>query len=215
VGNVARVPRFALLVVITLLMAGCSTGDGRQLADPDPDLTRVTTTAPTASGEASRGGPAPNEAITVSSTGPDGLTVSSPAFAAGETMPIEHTCDGIDRHPGVSWVGNANDIDMALVVRDADGDGRVHYLVTDLSSASSTLDGSATDIGTPQRNDFGVTRWSGPCPDDDLDHRYVFALYQLPAPLDVPAGATPADIVAEIETVHTGASTVLATYTRL
>ncbi len=31
------------------------------------------------------------------------IEVTSPAFAAGETIPVKHTCDGDDVSPAISW----------------------------------------------------------------------------------------------------------------
>lgn len=209
-----RLPRKLIAVVVgAILVAGCSTDDGRRLADPDPDLTRVTTTAPTASGEASRGGPASAVAIPVSSQGPNGLSLTSGDFAPGAALPVVHTCDGADRPPAMLWTGNTDESPLALTVRDADADGIVHWLVTGLTASSGRIDGSPGQPGTQRPNGFGVTAWTGPCPPDDLEHRYVFTLYRLDEPLDLPAGTGAADVVDELERLHVEAATTLATYT--
>jgi phosphatidylethanolamine-binding protein (PEBP) family uncharacterized protein len=201
-------------VALTAVLGACSTNDGRQLADPDPDLTRVTTTAPTATGEAARGGAAADLAIPVSSEGSGGLVVASPAFAAGASIPVEHTCDGPDRPPTVTWSGNADRQALALVVRDADGDGAVHWLVTDLGGAAGTLDPSDPTAGTVRPNDFGVAGWTGPCPGDDLEHRYVFTLYALPVATRLPADVDADALVGVLEAEHRGAATLLGVYAR-
>jgi hypothetical protein len=208
------VRRLLAAVILAAVCVGCSTNDGRQLADPDPDLTRVTTTAPTATGEAARGGPASAFAVPVSSQAPGGLAVSSPAFAPGAVLPVEHTCDGADGPPTITWTGNEPERALALVVRDADADGAVHWLVTDLQGPSGMVDGTDTTVGTPRPNDFGIDGWTGPCPDDDLEHRYVFTLYPLPDSLRLPSDAEAATLVRLIEDENLGASTVLAVYSR-
>ena len=214
----APVQRIIGVAIAAVVCAACSTGDGRQLADPDPDLTRVTTTAPTASGEAARGGPAAELAIPVSSDGPGGLMVSSPDFEPGAALPSEFTCDGSDETPSVSWSGNDETSALALVVRDADADGAVHWLVTDLRGPTGTVGGPAADrsdtTGTVRPNGFGVAGWTGPCPSDDLDHRYVFALYSLAEPLLLDLETDASTVVGAIEADETGAATTLATYTR-
>jgi phosphatidylethanolamine-binding protein (PEBP) family uncharacterized protein len=195
-----------------MLCLACSTDDGRQLADPDPDLTRVTTTAPTATGEAARGGAASALAVPVSSAGPDGLEVASPDFAAGAALPLETTCDGADRAPTITWAGSGDE-PLALVVRDADGGGSVHWLVTDLVGPTGTV-GRDGAPGSVRANSSGVEGWTGPCPDDDLEHRYVFTLYSLPEAFELPpSGDAPADVAA-IEEAHLGAATLLGVYAR-
>ena len=206
-------PTRAIAVLLGMVLAaGCSTDDGRRLADPDPDLTRVTTTAPTASGEASRGGAASALAIPVSSRGPTGLSLTAPDFEPGAALPVEHTCDGADRPPTLLWTGNADERPLALTVRDADADGIVHWLVTDLTASSGRLDGAPTQPGIQRPNGFGVEGWTGPCPADDLEHRYVFTLYRLDEALDLPATAGAAVVVQELERLHDDAATTLATY---
>lgn len=208
------VRRLLAALALAALSASCSTGDGRQLADPDPDLTRVTTTAPTATGEAARGGAAPAFAIPVSSTGPGGLTVSTAAFAPGATIPVEHTCDGDDQPPPIAWSGNGSDRPLALVVRDADADGAVQWLVTGVTGAAGAVDGGGGAAGRARPNSFGVVGWTGPCPADELEHRYVFTLYALSPEVDLPADAPVDDAVRTIEAAHVGASTLVGLYAR-
>lgn len=198
-------------MVLAVVCLGCSTGDGRQLADPDPDLTRVTTTAPTATGEAARGGPASALAIPVSSVGPGGLAVSSAAFAPGEPIPVEHTCDGADVAPAITWAHDGDE-PLALVVRDADAAGSVHWLATGLRGDTGTVNGSDGGAGTRHPNSFGVDGWSGPCPADDLEHRYVFTMYALPPSLQLPTAGGPDAIVAAIEDAQQGAATLVGVY---
>jgi Raf kinase inhibitor-like YbhB/YbcL family protein len=44
------------------------------------------------------------------------------------------------------------------------------------------------------RNDFRTTKYGGPCPPPGKPHRYFFKLYALRGRLDLPAGATKADV---------------------
>lgn len=200
-------------MVLAAVCIGCSTNDGRQLADPDPDVTRVTTTAPTATGEAARGGAASALAIPVSSTGLEDLTVSSPAFAPGAPLPIEHTCDGADVAPTINWTVDGTERPLALVVRDADADGAVHWLVTGLRGSTGTV-GVDGAVGTPRPNSFGVDRWTGPCATDDLEHRYVFTLYTVPESLQPATDDDAETIVAAIEDAHLSAATLVGVYAR-
>ena len=75
-------PRFrsyralATLAVAGLALIACGTGDGGEMPTP------------LAAGSAT---PAYR------------IEVTSPAFTAGETIPVKHTCDGDDVSPDVSW----------------------------------------------------------------------------------------------------------------
>jgi hypothetical protein len=208
------VRRLLAAVAAIALGAACSTGDGRQLADPDPDLTRVTTTAPTATGEATRGAAAPDLAIPVSSAAGDGLTVSSRDFAPGAVMPVEHSCDGDERPPVITWAGNKAAAPLALVVRDADAQGAVQWLITDLAGTTGTVGAEGTAPGTTLDNSFGITGWTGPCPDDGLEHRYVFTLYSLPAGASIPTATDAEAAVRALEEEHLDATTLVGLYAR-
>jgi Raf kinase inhibitor-like YbhB/YbcL family protein len=129
-------------------------------------------------------------------------------------MPVEHTCEGADRAPTVTWTGNTEERPLALVVRDADADGIVHWVVTDFDADAGTIDGSPSSPGTVRPNGFGVAAWTGPCPPDDLDHRYVFTLYELDDPLVATPDSEATALVNDLERLHTSAATTLATYTR-
>ena len=70
-----------------LVVAACGPDDGRHLADPNPELTAVPvpTTTPV---------PVIDEDAPLQGVGPGGLTLSSPDFAPGGTMPRSATCRG-------------------------------------------------------------------------------------------------------------------------
>lgn len=209
--SVAAPVRSCLAAGLLAVLAACSTGDGRDLADPDPDLTRVTTTAPTAADDQARGAGASDLAIPVSSQGDTGLAVASADLAPGGPLPTTVTCDGPGTAPTVSWTGNEDRRSLALVVRDVDAGGSVHWLVTDLSGPSGKVEPSAA--GT-RPNGFGETAWTAPCPGDGLEHRYVFALYALDEPLDLEDDAPAQAVVDRLEATHVDAATLLGTYAR-
>ncbi len=133
------------------------------------------------------------------------LTISSPAFAAGATIPVKHTCDGEDLSPRLEWNDPpAGTKALALIVDDPDapvGDW-VHWVVVDLPATSRALPegvGGAGEIRGVEparqgRNDFGRIGWGGPCPPPGKAHRYFFKLYALDAPLGLAAGATKAEV---------------------
>ncbi len=118
------------------------------------------------------------------------FTLSSSAFVAGGSIPRRFTCDGEDVSPDLAWdgvpVGTAA---LVLVVDDPDASGFVHWLVLDVSgSLSGALPlGVSASPDSPRQgiNDFGRLGWGGPCPPSG-EHRYVFTLYALAAPLGLP-----------------------------
>ena len=124
-----------------------------------------------------------------------------------DTIPIEHTCDGDDRSPPLTWKGApAETAAYALVVHDPDaprGDW-VHWVVFDLPATTRSLPtgvprARTVDGGAQGTNDFGKIGWGGPCPPPGAAHRYVFELYALDAPLGLPPGSTRAEVERAME----------------
>ena len=113
------------------------------------------------------------------------MQLTSSSFAEGEPIPAEHTCDGADTSPPLSWTDVPDGTQsLALIVDDPDANGFVHWVLTDIPGDGRELpEGEGDAIGTPGRNDFGRTGWGGPCPPSG-EHRYVFTLYALPGTLE-------------------------------
>jgi Raf kinase inhibitor-like YbhB/YbcL family protein len=118
------------------------------------------------------------------------MTLTSEAFADGEAIPSKHTCDGEDVSPPLAWSGAPDGTGaFAVIVRDPDSAGFVHWVLADIPRDTTSLDeGSGDSAGIPGQTDFGRVGWNGPCPPSG-EHRYVFTLYALPAPLSVSPGA--------------------------
>ena len=60
------------------------------------------------------------------------ISISSDAFKAGNSLPVEHTCDGVDRSPALSWdTVSAGTRSIALIVDDPDAPGKtwVHWVI--------------------------------------------------------------------------------------
>jgi Raf kinase inhibitor-like YbhB/YbcL family protein len=111
------------------------------------------------------------------------VQLTSPAFADGEPIPIEHTCDGDDVSPPLAWTEPAEGaVALALCLDDPDA-GRypfTHWLAWGLPAAAGALaEGEAAPA--EGRNDFGGPGYRGPCPPPGKPHRYVFTLYALDA----------------------------------
>lgn len=133
-----------------------------------------------------------------SENGPMNLT--SPAFDEGGAIPREHTCDGDDRSPPLTWDGAPEGTAaFALIVEDPDAGGFIHWVLIDIPGDTADLpDGEADSIGTPGRNDFGRAGWGGPCPPSG-EHRYRFTLYALSEELSLPGTTDAASVRAALE----------------
>ena len=118
------------------------------------------------------------------------LTLSSPDFGEGGTIPRRYTCDGEDVSPPLSWAGVSDGaVSLALIVDDPDARGFAHWVLFDLApTATSDVPAgySASPDAPPQgTNDFGRPGYAGPCPPSG-SHRYVFTLYALDTLLSLP-----------------------------
>lgn len=135
------------------------------------------------------------------------LVVTSPVFTQNAPIPPKYTCDGQDISPPLSWSGApANTRSFTLIVDDPDAPMGVwvHWLLFDIPASASGLpeaipqtavlaDGSRHGTNSWGRRDYG-----GPCPPSGT-HRYFFKVYALDAPLALPAGATNAQLLQEMQ----------------
>ena len=125
------------------------------------------------------------------------LTLESPAFDDGGTVPRRYTCDGAGVSPPLSWSGVPRAArELALVVEDPDADRFVHWTVLRIPPRATGVGEGAVPHGAVETvNSFGDRRWGGPCPPEGkAPHRYVFALYALREPLDLGKSASPDEV---------------------
>ena len=130
------------------------------------------------------------------------LAITSPAFAAGGSIPKKYTCDGNDVSPALAWTGvPAGAKSLALVVDDPDAPDPaapkrvwVHWVLYDIPPSAAGLaeavKAGALPAGTREgKNDWNRTGYGGPCPPVGR-HRYFFKLFALDSVL--PDLGTPA-----------------------
>ena len=146
------------------------------------------------------------------------FTLSSTAFADGEAIPREFTCDGANLSPPLTWSGvPAGTEALLLLVDDPDARDFVHWIVFDLPVGDGNLPKAISPASASPRqgrNDFGDIGWGGPCPPRGT-HRYRFTLTALGARLelgDQPTGATVRDALAGATLL--GAAALTVTYQR-
>lgn len=211
----------AVAAVLALGFAGCG-NDGTELRSPSPDLTTTTasttvmtstpSTAPaTGDGPGGDDGDAAGVTSTASTAATRVFQLTSPAFTEGGTIPDEFTCVGDDVSPPLAWSGvPAGTVELALVVRDPDADGFVHWVVAGLPAATGGLAKGKPPAGATQAlNDFGRAGWAGPCPPSDV-HHYDFRIYALSAPSGVAAETAAAEAADRVETAPVLASAALS-----
>jgi Raf kinase inhibitor-like YbhB/YbcL family protein len=148
---------------------------------------------------------------------PDELVVSSPAFAAGATIPLVYTCAGDNVSPPLQWSGVPDGTsELAVVVDDPDAPGTfVHWIVAGLPATTTGLDEGKLPAGAVEaRNGAGDAEYTGPCPPAGAPHHYRFTVYALGKPSGVAAGAATKPALAAITTAATARGRVVAMWGR-
>jgi len=144
---------------------------------------------------------------------PSTLKLTSSAFADGEVMPSGFTCDATPStgaaHPPLSIAGVPQGaVSLALIMDDPDvpGGGVFDHWV--LFNIPAPPVGGSLEIpvgaaaGVAGHNSAGTPDYYPPCPPaayEPSEHRYRFKLYALDAMLDVPEGASKADVEASMQ----------------
>jgi Raf kinase inhibitor-like YbhB/YbcL family protein len=150
------------------------------------------------------------------------LTIRSPVFHEGGSIPARYTCDGEDVSPPLEWSGVPEGTkSLALTCDDPDAPAGlwVHWVVFDLPPSATGLPEGVpvtpeiSGGGRQGKNDFRKIGYGGPCPPGGT-HRYVFTLYALDSTLGLPAGATRQDLLAAIKNHTLGEATLTGTYSR-
>jgi Raf kinase inhibitor-like YbhB/YbcL family protein len=214
----------ATTLALILGLAACTTG-GQPTADSIgrslPASTAGVSPPPTPSMEvspmtASPSNPGSSDGSSAAAAGPFVLTSS--AFATGERIPREFSCDGANVSPPLAWLGvPAGTAALVLVVDDPDARGFVHWTVLDLAGHDGDLPkGVSSSAPSPQqgRNDFGKIGWGGPCPPSGT-HHYRLTLTALGVPLGLDGHPTGSDIRAALgRATVLGKATLAGTYAR-
>lgn len=120
------------------------------------------------------------------------FSLASTAFADGQPIPADYSCDGKDRSPPLRWSNPPPGTrSFAMVVDDPDAPGGIfrHWGAWNIPGEASGLDEGQSEGFQQARNDFGKPGYGGACPPRGHGpHRYRFKLLALDADkLDLPA----------------------------
>jgi hypothetical protein len=150
------------------------------------------------------------------------LSLTSSAFAAGESIPTKYTCDGDNISPPLEWGQPPSGTQsLALILDDPDAPSGifVHWVIYDLPPTLRGLpegvstDGHPAQGGTNGKNGAGSLGYTGPCPPSGT-HRYVFRLFALDTKLNADPGLTSNELQ-QAATEHTVANAQFeGTYSR-
>ncbi|MBL7065622.1 MAG: YbhB/YbcL family Raf kinase inhibitor-like protein [Anaerolineae bacterium] len=133
--------------------------------------------------------------------------LTSPAFAHGEPIPHQYTCDGEDISPPLRWSDPPQGAQsLALIADDPDAPVGtwVHWVLYNLPAETRGLpedvppDADLPDGSRHGRNSWRRLGYGGPCPPGGT-HRYFFKLYALDTVLDLAPGASKKQLLQTIE----------------
>ena len=135
------------------------------------------------------------------------IKVTSSAFEEGGMIPRKYTCDGADVSPPLAWTGIPEGAKTIALIND-DPDAPmgtwVHWVLFNLPARIQEIheaipaEKELTNGARQGRNDFRKIGYGGPCPPGGT-HRYYFKLYALDTVLNLPAGATKAELLKAME----------------
>jgi Raf kinase inhibitor-like YbhB/YbcL family protein len=148
------------------------------------------------------------------------LELKSAAFASGDPIPPRFTGDDGNFSPPLAWSDpppGTRSLALVCIDPDAPHGPFTHWVVFNLPADSRDLPEGippepTLDDGTNQgANDLGEIGYAGPAPPRGKLHHYVFKLFALDTPLNLPPGAshaqlraaTPGHVLAEAELIGT------------
>jgi Raf kinase inhibitor-like YbhB/YbcL family protein len=151
------------------------------------------------------------------------MQLTSTGFTDGESIPVNHTCDGKNISPALAWGGVPSSAkSLVLIADDPDAPSGtwVHWVVYDLPATIKELPqdvakGQYLPNGAKQGlNDFKHLGYGGPCPPPGKPHRYFFKLYALDTLLELKPGATKKDVERAMDKHVLGHAVLMGTYKR-
>ena len=148
------------------------------------------------------------------------LTVTSPAFADGATIPVKYTCTASNPvSPPLAWSGVPSETaELTLLVEDPDASpgGFVHWVVYGIPPGTQGLaEGSLPSDARQGANGRNQDQWAGPCPPvGSAPHHYRFTLTAVSKSLGLAPEATAAQVKAALAGSIMGQGLLVGLYGR-
>ena len=145
------------------------------------------------------------------------MNLTSPDFREGGNIPERFTCDGKDISPTLKIDGIPKGAkSLVLIVDDPDAPGGnfTHWLIWNIVPDLTEIVANQLPAHAVQGvNDFGKSRYSGPCPPAGV-HRYYFRLYALDTTLTLPQTSKRKVVDSAIGGHIIGEATLMGRYAR-
>lgn len=149
--------------------------------------------------------------------------LKSSAFSAGQSIPIQFTCDGEHISPPLVWSGAPlQTATFTLIVDDPDAPRGIftHWVLFNIPGDVNHLDQHVPQKhhlanGVVQgNNDFGSPGYGAPCPPKGNAHCYRFTLYALDVTMPPQAGISKQQILSVIQGHVLDQAQLIGTYQR-
>ena len=149
------------------------------------------------------------------------IRLTSPAFEHGGRIPYVHTCEGDDVSPPLMWSDAPVETrSYALVCEDPDAPrgAWIHWVLYNISGDAVELARAVPTLpelpsgARHGRNTAGDMAYAGPCPPPGNPHRYFFRLYALDVSLNLPPGASKAELEHAMDQHILAQGTLMGTY---
>ena len=151
------------------------------------------------------------------------LSLRSRSFSNGAPIPVQHSLQGGNLSPPLSWSNApANTKSFVLIMDDPDAPGGTwdHWIVYNIPAGTTSLAenaGTSGNGGLPSGAAHGTNSWGnnyyqGPSPPSGT-HRYYFKLYALSVSQLNPSGTNKAAIEAAMVGKIVGQAELMGTYT--
>jgi Raf kinase inhibitor-like YbhB/YbcL family protein len=164
-------------------------------------------------GSGGAGAPSSPPGVSVAS-----ITVTSSSFASNGPIPIEHSCDGKDVTPSLTWSSPPPGTQALVVVVDDPDAGYgsfTHFVAFDLPPELLAVKEGWTPSGVggkAGRNDFDSVDYRGPCPPKGEQHMFAFRVYALDKPTNLPEGASRSEVSARMTSHVLGAGALRGSF---
>ncbi len=140
------------------------------------------------------------------------LTLTSPVFENGGTIPSKYTCDGDGINPGLniasppagtkSFVLLMDDPDIPDEIKNTRGIEKFdHWVLYNIPPETNVIE-AGTPAGEEGLNSRGDAKYTGPCPPKEYEpteHRYIFRLYALDTVLNFESAPALDDVKGAME----------------
>lgn len=149
--------------------------------------------------------------------------LKSSAFENNAAIPVKYTCDNVDISPPLKWEGAPQNTQSFVLICD-DPDAPVgtwvHWVIYGIPKNTNNMPEGVPkketlDNGAKQGlTDFKKIGYGGPCPPPGKPHRYFFKLYALDTQLNLPTGATKAQVEKVMQGHIIGQTQLIGLYKR-